>query len=139
MGFEMGWYAVRTVYHFGKKSDETNVFEERIGAIEAPSFEEALQKADDEAAKYEQAHGFTAHEDQMAYEQDGDDLIVEYEIWSQLFEACLSLDEFYAERYARFDYHPEKFRQKTKRVCGSVTDAVSAGYLLANRSVAAMM
>ena len=80
-------------------------------AIEAPSFDEALQNADDEAAEYERAHGYTAHQDQMAYEQDGDDLIDGYEIWSQLFEARLSLDDFYAERYARFDYHPEKSRQ----------------------------
>jgi hypothetical protein len=106
--FQMGWYAVRTVYHFGSKSDGTNIFEERIVAFQAASFEKAHQKADAEAAEYEQHHGFTAHQDQMSYEQDGDELIDGYEIWSQLFEARLSLTEFYAERYARFDHHPEK-------------------------------
>lgn len=53
MGFGMGWYAIRTVYHFGTKSDGTNIFEERMVAFEAASFDEALQKADEEAAKYE--------------------------------------------------------------------------------------
>ena len=104
----MGWYAVRTVYHFGTKADGTNIFEERIVAFEALSFDEALEKADQEAGEYERANAFVAHEDQMAYEQDGDDLIDGYEIWSQLFEARLSLNDFYADRYARFDYHPER-------------------------------
>ena len=104
----MGWYAVRTVYHFGTKSDGTNIFEERMVAFQAASFDEAHEKADAEAAEYEQAHGFTAHAGQLSYEQDGDDLIDGYEIWSQLFEARLSLNEFYAERYERFEYHPER-------------------------------
>ena len=104
----MGWYAVRTIYHFGTKSDGINIFEERMVAFEAASFEDALQKADEEAAEYGRANAFTAHEDQMAYRQDGDALIDGYEIWSQLFEARLSLVEFYADRYARFDYHPER-------------------------------
>jgi len=106
----MNWYAVRTVYHFGTKPDGTNIFEERIVAFQAASFDEAHQKADAEAAKYEQDHGLTAHEDQLSYQQDGDELIDGYEIWSQLFEASLSLNEFYAERYTRFDYHPENPR-----------------------------
>lgn len=102
----MGWYAVRTVYQFGTKSDGTNIFEERVVVFEADSFDDALSKADAESRKYEQDNGFVAHEDQMAYQQDGDRLIDGYEVWSQLFEARSSLSEFYSERYARFDYHP---------------------------------
>jgi hypothetical protein len=31
-----------------------------------------------------------------------------YEVWSTPFEARMSLEEFYAARYARFDHHPER-------------------------------
>ena len=48
----MTWYAIRTVYAFGTKDDGTNVFEERIVAFEAPTWDEGHAKARAEAAVY---------------------------------------------------------------------------------------
>ena len=41
----MSWYAIRTVYDWGTKTDGTAVFEERIVVFEATSWDEAHTKA----------------------------------------------------------------------------------------------
>jgi len=103
----MSWYAIRSLYHFGTKSDGTNVFEERIVCVEAADFDEAHRKGERESKEYAEANGYPAHPDQMAYEQDGKPLIDGYELWSELFESSKDLDAFWQERYERYLYHPE--------------------------------
>jgi hypothetical protein len=101
------WYAVRTVYHFGVKSDGKNVFEERVVCFEASGWPEAHRKADQESGAYAKENKFIAHPEHSGYEQDGQPLINGYELWSELFESNQTLEEFYAERYSKFEYHPE--------------------------------
>ena len=103
----MAWYAVRTLYHFGVKADGSNVFEERVVCFEASSFDEAHEKAEQESMAYAQACGFTAHSEQVAYEQDGSPLIDGYEVWSELFESGESLADFWDNRYEKHEYQPE--------------------------------
>lgn len=57
----MGWYAVRTVYHFGRKADGTNLFEERIVGFVADSFDEAIDKAAEETHRYAASRNITFH------------------------------------------------------------------------------
>jgi hypothetical protein len=103
----MAWFGIRSVYLFGKKSDGTNIFEERIVCFEAESADEAFAKAEAESERYAQANGFEAFPEREAYEQDGDRLIDGYEVWSVLFESRESLADFYAARYGKYDYRPE--------------------------------
>lgn len=104
----MAWYGVRTVYHWGEKSDGTAVFEERVVVFEAYSSDEAHEKASAEAKAYAEGTDWVIHSDQVSYEHgDGEHLIDAYEVWSELFEARCSLGEFYTQRYARFEYQPE--------------------------------
>jgi hypothetical protein len=104
----MSWYAIRTVYLFDTKPDGINVFEERIVCFEADTVEAAYQKACRESDEYEDSLGFESYPLQEGYEQDGAPLIDGYELWSQLFESKLSLEDFYRERYERFKYLPPK-------------------------------
>ncbi len=103
----MAWFAVRSVYLFGQKSDGTNIFEERVVCFEAASAREAYPKAKQESEQYAAENNFAVFPEREAYEQDGDALIEGYELWSTLLEARLSLAEFFAERYERYTYHPE--------------------------------
>ncbi|MDR2872870.1 MAG: DUF4288 domain-containing protein [Xanthomonadaceae bacterium] len=104
----MAWYAIRTVYLFGTKKDGTNVFEERIVAFEAASWDEAHIKADKKSRAYAAAHqGVKVHPEQVGYRQDGAALIDGYELWSELFESTQTLEEFYQNRYASLKYRPE--------------------------------
>ena len=103
----MSWYAIRTIYLFGSKADGTNVFEERVVCFGAESWDDAYQKARVESRNYAEANNFEAHSQQSGYEQDGDNLIDGYEVWSELFEARLSLEEFHDHRYSAFLYTPE--------------------------------
>lgn len=103
----MPWYAVRTVYHFGIKSDGTNVFEERVVSFEATGWPEAYAKAENESEAYAKENSFVAHPEHSGYEEDGETLLDGYELWSELFEARQTLAEFYAERYTKYEYHPE--------------------------------
>lgn len=103
----MCWFAVRSLYQCCLKSDGTNIFEERVVVFEAGSVEEAFEKAELESVKYAVARGFKAHPFRESYEQDGDSLIDGYEVWSVLFESRESLDDFFTNRYAKYEYHPE--------------------------------
>jgi hypothetical protein len=103
----MAWFGIRTVYHWGEKSDGTVVFEERVVVFEADSSDEAHEKACAEAKTYAEGSDWVIHPDQVSYEQDGERLIDAYEVWSELFEARCSLEDFYTQRYSRFEYHPE--------------------------------
>lgn len=103
----MSWYAFRSVYLFGIKLDGTNVFEERVVCFEASGWQEALTKASKESDAYALENNCTCHPQHSGYEQDGNPLVDGYEIWSELYESPLDLDAFYADRYARFEFHPE--------------------------------
>ncbi|MDG9671417.1 DUF4288 domain-containing protein [Hahella sp. CR1] len=104
----MNWYAVRNIYHFGVKKSGANVFEERIVCIYAKDFEEAHKKGKEESEAYALENEFEAHNEQHAYKQDGKKLIDGYELWSELYESDLSLDEFYKEHYLKYMYAPDE-------------------------------
>lgn len=104
----MPWYAIRTIYLFGSKSDGSNVFEERVVAVEAATRDEAHEKGRLEAEQYARDNDVVPHPEQSGYEQDGEALIDNYELWSELFEAKLSLEEFYDQRYSAYEYSPEE-------------------------------
>ena len=105
---EKRWFAVRTVFKFGVKSDGTNLYEERIVGFTAQDADAAMEKAETESDEYVRGSSIgQIHDDVWSYEQDGDDLIDGYELWSQVFESDLSLDDFYAERYTKYNYNPE--------------------------------
>ncbi len=102
----MGWYATRSLFHFGTKENGINVYEERIVCFEAHDSIEANSKAALESKEYASANGFEVHDEQVTYEQDGDSLIDGYELWSELYESEKPLEEFYTEHYRRFLYDP---------------------------------
>jgi len=104
----MSWYAARNVYHFGSKNDGKNIFEERIVSFEAEDIDEAHLKAAKEALQYSDDNGFDVHDQQLIYKQDGKSLVDGYEIWSELFEAYKSLNEFYLERYQNYIYNAKE-------------------------------
>ena len=103
----MRWFAVRSVYLCRTRPDGTNIFEERVVGFSAESADDAHEKAFAEADAYAASNKFVAYDEQRSYEQDGDPLIDGYELWSQLFESKLSLDDFYAARYSGYEYHPD--------------------------------
>jgi len=103
----MAWFGVRTLFLFGTKSDGTNVFEERVVCFKAASFDEAHVRARAEAVEYAIEHDMDRHPDQVAYEQDGENLKDGYEVWSELFESREDLESFWQNRYGRYEYHPE--------------------------------
>ncbi len=100
----MAWYAARSVYLFGSKTDVRNVFEERIVVFEVNSFDEAHLKAENEAKCYASENSFIKHPEQLVYQLDGEKLVSNSEVWSELFEADMDLSEFYHERYTRYVY-----------------------------------
>lgn len=103
----MPWFAIRTVYLTGQKADGANVFEERVVCFSAADWDVAHAQGDAESTAYADANGYEAHREQSGYEQDGDDLVDGYEVWSELFESRLGLDGFYVERYERFAFTPD--------------------------------
>src|SRR5689334_19331914 len=103
----MAWFAIRSVYLFGQKSDGMNVFEERVVCFEAENWEAAHTKAKAESEQYASDNRFEVFPERDGYEQIGDALIDGYEVWSILLESRESLAEFYATRYTKYDYHPE--------------------------------
>ena len=103
----MAWFAVRSVFLFGLKSDGDNIFEERVVCFRAADAPQAHERARAEAEQYAAEHGFELHDEQIGYEQDGDNLVDGYEVWSRLYESRLSLNAFYAEKYERYTYRPE--------------------------------
>ena len=103
----MEWIAVRSVYHFGINKNGINVFEERVVVFQAENFEEAHKKASIESDQYAKDNEFILHAEQISYKQDGEKLIDGYEVWSELFEADLTLKSFYFQRYEKFQYNPE--------------------------------
>jgi hypothetical protein len=105
---EISWYGIRTVYHFGKKRDGTNLFEERICVFSAVSEDEAFEKGQREAQQYSEFNKMAWHPVQEAYLQDGDALIDGYEVWSEVFEFSGDLDSFVASRYQPYAYHPDE-------------------------------
>lgn len=111
----MAWFGVRSVYLFGRKSDGTNVFEERIVCFKAGSADEALERGRVESERYAADNGMEAFPVRESYEQDGDSLIDGYEVWSVLLESRDSLADFFADRYAKYDYRPEWYAKHDRR------------------------
>lgn len=103
----MPWYSIRSVYHFGVKSDGKNVFEERAVCFFAETNKEAHELAKVESENYAEINEFIAHDEQLGYRLDPADLPQGHEVWSELFESNESLDEFYANRYGKYTYSPE--------------------------------
>ena len=103
----MAWYGVRSVYLFGCKSDGTTIFEERVVCFEAAGSAEALEKGRRESLAYAKENGVQVFAERESYEQDGAALVEGCEVWSVLFEAKMTLEEFYQDRYRRFEYRPE--------------------------------
>ena len=103
----MPWYAIRSIFKFQTKKNGLNVYEERIVCFEAGSSADAHAKAKLEAEEYARGLNMVVYSEQEGYEQDGDALIDGYEVWSQLYETSQSIEEFYQDRYARYEYHPE--------------------------------
>ena len=102
----MPWFAIRNVYLFGKKADGTSIFEERVVCFEANTTEDAHAKAAIEADQYAADCGFVVHRHQYGYEMDEDPLIDGREVWSVLFESNETLEQFYENRYMKYDYAP---------------------------------
>lgn len=103
----MEWYGIRSLFLFGQKSDGTNVFEERVVCFRGATLEEAHRKGTEEAQRYALDNGFELYAEQIGYQQDGEGLIDGYEVWSVMYEAQLSLEDFYNEKYAQYRYDPE--------------------------------
>ncbi|KOR33181.1 hypothetical protein TI05_02620 [Achromatium sp. WMS3] len=108
---ENAWYAIRTLYLWGQNSNGANVIEERIVAFKAPSYMDAFTKAQEEAEDYAVSGGteqaYTIHPNQLSYHLDAGELIDGHEVWSELFATEESLDEFYENRYVRYEYQPD--------------------------------
>lgn len=105
----MNWYAVRSIFHFGVKEDGKNVFEERIVVFEAENEAKAFDKAAREAKEYatnDDKEDFTIYPEMELYIQDGDALIDGYEVWSELFETTEDINDFFYNRYKRYEYLP---------------------------------
>jgi len=107
----MPWFAIRCVYLFGVTPADKSVFEERVVVFEAASTEEAHAKGDAESDAYAQQFGYVAHQELRCYELDDMAASDGAEVWSELFEDDCSLPEFYAKRYAKFEYSPVDVRR----------------------------
>jgi hypothetical protein len=89
------WFAVRSIFRFGEKSDGKTIYEERIVGFSGANAHVALAKAEAESELYAKESGFQLVGDLMAYEQDGEPLIDGYELFSQLFESDDSPEDFF--------------------------------------------
>lgn len=103
----MPWFGVRSVYLFGQKSNGTNLFEERIVCFEAATIDDALEQAMSESEQYADEGNFELYPEWTASEYEGNARLDACEVWSAVFEARMSLDEFFDARYTRFEHHPE--------------------------------
>ena len=102
------WLGIRTIYLFGQKKDGTNLFEERVVVFSGADKKEAFKKAEIESDEYASSLGLECYPEMISYEQDGDPLIDGYEVWSEVYEAKMSLEEFYTSRYDAFKYKPDE-------------------------------
>jgi len=103
----MPWYSIRSVYHFGVKSDGKNVFEERAVCFFAETDKDAHALAKIESEQYAEAHEFSVHDEQVSYRLDSAHLPQGHEVWSELYETNESLSVFYENRYGKYRYFPE--------------------------------
>ncbi len=103
----MGWYSIRSIYNWGKKSNGNNVFEERIVIFEGGTFDDAHAKAIKESAAYAREGQHKIHPDHVGYVQDGQALIDGYEVWSEFYESADTLNSFYQKKYINYEYEPE--------------------------------
>ena len=106
----MAWFAVRSVYLWAQRSDGNNVFEERVVVFEAPSRDEAWEKAMREAEAYRTERrevSYVKHPDSVMYDLDLGPYEDGAEVWSEMFQSPQSLEHFYAERYEKYEYSPE--------------------------------
>jgi hypothetical protein len=103
------WFGIRTVLHFGRKKDGTNLFEERVCVFSGVDSDEAFEKAEKEADKYcaDLDFGSVWYPEQEAYTLFWEVITEGYEVFSQVFEFDGDLDTFYEERYKRYEYTPD--------------------------------
>ena len=109
----MSWYGIRTIYHFGKKKDGRNLFEERVTIFSGKTSDEAFAKAHAEAETYAKQLKLDWHPVQESYLLDdfldGPAPKIEgYDVWSQVFEFDGDLRSFMQARYERYFYHPNE-------------------------------
>ncbi len=96
---DVKWFAIRTIYLFGKKQDDTNIFEERVVVFSARSEEEAFAKAEQEAEHYCAANEMEWYPSQIAFQLAGQPLIDGCEVWSALYQSAEDLESFVKARY----------------------------------------
>ncbi len=107
---ETQWFAVRTIYKFGKKKNGRNIYEERIVTFSGINLDEIWHKAEIEANEYSlhlRYNGKLKYITTMAYLQDGDKLIDGYEVWSCQYESNYPIRKFIKQKYDVFEYNPD--------------------------------
>jgi len=90
------WFSARTVYEHDKPGD--GLFEERVVLLRAADFDEALERAEQEAAQYSEAVGcaFTGYV--TVYEMVEEELGDGAEVFSLMRDSDLSADD-YVDRF----------------------------------------
>jgi hypothetical protein len=104
---EARWFGVRSLCLFGKKKDGKNIIEERVLVFSGCDEKEAFSKALAELDEYTKCLKTVGYPEVVGYEQDGDELIDGYEVWSELYETAEDLDAFFQSRYGKFKYQPD--------------------------------
>ena len=106
----INWFGVRSICLFGSKNDGANVFEERVLVFSGADSQEALRKATAELDEYAKqvSGGGIVHPELIGYEQDGDNLVDGYEVWSELYETREDIDTFWESRYGKYKYTPDE-------------------------------
>jgi hypothetical protein len=99
----MPWYAVRSVYSHGE-SDSGSVFSERVILFNATDHDEMFDLAQRESEQFVTLNrSFRRVGEFTAFALgENNEPVSGAEVWCMLFEAQLSPDEFYKQRYERF-------------------------------------
>ena len=95
------WFSARTVYEHDKSGD--GLFEERIVLVRAAGFEEALERAEAEAAVYAEQVGCVYTGYVSAYEIVEEQLTDGAEVFSLMRDSSLSADEYIDRFYTTGD------------------------------------
>lgn len=92
------WYAVRCLFNWGHSREPEsvgeNVYEERIIVLEADSFDEALQGAEDEAVEYASDYGVEYLGFAQSYYMGADRIADRTEVFSLLRESKLGAEAY---------------------------------------------
>jgi len=103
------WFAVRTIFQH-ETQGERATFEERITLYKAESAEGALELAKRDSEKYlEMNEGFRQIKRLGAFDLGHADADLHgREVWSHLSEGSADPEQFYEEKYGRFDLHEDE-------------------------------